>query len=93
MHREVELWIVPFNGSKEFIDTDFRVQFLSYLAPECLDGAFARLDLAAWCLPIVLPLAVAPLGGEYLVFLADDGCNYFYRLHKDSSVICSAFFA
>ena len=77
-HREVELGIVPFNFRKEFIDTDFSVQFLSYLAPECLDGAFARLDLAAWGLPIVFPFAVAPLGGEYSITFADYGGDDFY---------------
>ena len=78
VHREVELGIVPLDGREKFIDTDFGVQLLSYLAPKRLDGAFARLDLATWGLPIVFPLAIAPLGGEDSITLADDGGDDFY---------------
>ena len=46
MHREMEHGIVSLDGSKEFIDTDFGVQLLSYLAPERLDWAFPGFYLA-----------------------------------------------
>lgn len=86
VHREVELGIVPFDGRKEFIDTDFGVQLLSYLASECLDRTFTRLNLAARCLPIILPFAVAPLGGEDSIPFADDGGYDFYCLYNQKMV-------
>ena len=81
MHRKVELGIVPLDGGKEFIDTDFRVQFLPDLAAKCLNGALPRLNLATGGLPIVLPFAIAPLGGENGISFTDDGGNDFYCFH------------
>lgn len=64
VHREVELGIVPFDGRKEFIDTDFGVQLLSYLASECLDRTFTRLNLAGGKLlkPVWKPIDLTLFG-------------------------------
>ena len=64
MHREMELGIVSLDGSKEFIDTDFGVQLLSYLAPERLDWAFPGFYLAARKLPLIFKLSVFALGAN-----------------------------
>lgn len=78
--------ILKFCDNLQFIDTDFGVQLLSYLASESLDRTFARLNLATRCLPIILPFAVAPLGGEDSIPFADDGGYDFYCLHNQKMV-------
>ena len=85
----MELGIVPFNGRKEFIDIDFRVELFPNLTDQRSLGAFSRLNLASWVLPVVFPLAIAPLGGENRVSPADDGGNYFDGFHWDKAAVTS----
>lgn len=72
MHREMEHGIVSLDGSKEFIDTDFGVQLLSYLAPERLDWAFPGFYLASRKLPLIFKLSVFALGGKHFPVAYND---------------------
>lgn len=81
VHCEVESWIITFHCSEEGIDTDFRIQFFTYLAFQGFLPALACLYLSTGKLLVVLKLTIAALGGKILSFTTNYCCYNFYLLH------------
>ena len=86
VHSEVKVGIVPFDGVEELVYPDLGIKFFLDLAVERLYGRFTRFNLAPRPLPVILPRAIASLGGEYQVSFTDYGGDYFYAFHDAGPV-------
>ena len=81
VQRQVEIGVVPFHGTYQFSDSDFRVQFLLDFAVQRLLSRFPGFNFSARELPSVLEFAISALRGKNLVSASDDGCNNLYIFH------------
>ena len=73
VQRQVEIGVVPFHGTYQFSDSDFRVQFLLDFAVQRLLSRFPGFNLPARELPPVLEFPIYALGGEDSTFIHNQG--------------------
>jgi len=85
VHGEVEVGVVVFDSCVVLVDDYHGIHLLLQLAKERLFTALTLLYLATGELPPAAPLAIASLGGEYAVAVADDGCHHFDALARPLS--------
>ena len=81
VHRQMELRIVPFDRMEELVDADLRRELLADFPDQRSLRRLSDLHFPARELPPVLEIAITPLGGKYLVSLADNRCYYFDCFH------------
>ena len=88
-HRQVKRRIIILYRVDQMPDADLCLQLFPDFTTQSVLRALPSLDFPARELPVVFPLAIAPLGGENRVSPADDGGNYFDGFHWNGDAVTS----